>query len=1055
MNYKFYFSRKWKSVSSFFLFLCLLMGSSAIAQDALTITGVVLEYQVQTPLPGVNIIEKGTSNGTSTDFDGNYSITVSNPNAVLIVSYIGFEAQEINVAGKSNINVTLTPAAESLNEVVVIGYGQQRRRDVTGAIGSIDSKAITERNFTNPLESLQGNVAGVQISSPSGRVGESFNISIRGLNTFGSNTSPLFVVDGVPLTNIDFLNPQDIERMDILKDASSTAIYGSRAANGVVIITTKSGKSAKSGISVSFDTFAGIKEVARLPEFMNAEEWWTYHRSANLATIRNNLPDGSTFQDVTDANFNSAVNPDGRNDLLFERANNGFDFDWLDAALKSAFQQNSYVNVTGRSENGMAYNLGLGVQSETGNIPKESLDRYTVKLGLDQRVNDKLSLGLNVTLANTNISQGSTRAMENVFRMSPMFSPYIDGELFRQPGKVPNPDGSGRNILDRTSTINPLMTIANSDDKTRRWTTIGSVYAQYRPVDWLTFKSTFSGNLQNSRRGRFAAGSITQERSGTDSDIVERWTTENYSYTWDNQFDINYTLNDDHNFKLLGLQSTYLTQTERSFTRVEGGDFSSSFYNLANGVPTTLLDPNSSNFPFEKSTLSSYALRFNYSYKNRYLLTIGTRWDGSSLLSKDQRWDTFPSGAIAWNIAEENFMQDQEVVSALKLRASFGYTGNNAVNAYSTLNILSSQSYYDFNGQFATGWLGSSLGNSALGWEKTREFNFGLDFGFINNRISGSVDVYDKLSEDLLLSQNLPIESGLSSTTSNIGSVSNKGVEVLLRATVVDSDLITWSNTFTFTKNTNKIESIYNDTDDVIGNGLFIGESINAYYNYKFDGVWQEDEAAEAASYGLEEGMAKVVDVNNDGAITPDDDRIILGSSDPDWSGSWFTTLRVGNFDLSASIITNQGVLAYSPFHEDATNTRQRGRQKLRSVTNMYVPRNGMGIPYNPSNEFPLGRGEGPYYLARNGIRINNRNYGVGFYRDASFVKVKNITLGYTLDSSILDQLKIKNCRIYANVLNPFVFTDYDGLDPEWATARFQAGRVASITYQLGLSLKF
>ena len=1029
---------KYKQSFCILLFTLLIPLISISAQEN-NITGIVISAVDQTPIPGVNIIEKNTSNGTSTDFDGNFSLKLLNTTSTILISSVGFKSQELSVSMGQRLEILLEEDLEALSEVIVVGYGTVTKKDLTGAVGTIDAQALTERNLTNPLESLQGNVAGVQVSSSTGRIGDGFNITIRGLNTFGNNTTPLFVVDGVPLDNIDFLNPQDIAQMDILKDASSTAIYGSRAANGVVIVTTKSGKTAKAGFTVSFDSFAGVKEVARLPEFMNSQEWWVYHRSAYLGSF-------SDVNAITEDDVDNAAGLGG-NPLLFERAANGFEFDWADAVLKTGFQQNNYVNISGRSESGLAYNLGLGIQNETGNIDNESIDKYTLKVGLDHRINDKFSLGLNLTLANTNQELGSENAMESAFRFSPLMSPFgFDGELIPFPGRIRNPDGS--TLINKTGTLNPLLDIAGVDDRLRRWTTVGNIYAQYKPLNWLTFKSTFSGNVDNLRRGTFNDVE-TIERIGIGTNRAERLDVENYSYTWDNQFDINFTFKENHNVKLLGLQSVFLTQTERSFVRAEDIQFDTGFYNLGAGTPNSLVVSNG--FPFEKSTLESYAFRLNYSFKDKYLITLATRWDGSSLLSPERRWDTFPSGAVAWNISEETFLQNQDIVSNLKLRAGFGFTGNNAIAPYSTLNILDQQTFYDFNQNLVSGWLASRLGNKDLGWEKTREVNFGLDFGFLKNRITGSIDVYDRLSEDLLLTQDLPLESGLSSVVTNVGSVSNKGIEILLSAAIIDTKTISWENTFTFTKNTNKIESIYNDTDDVVGNGLFIGESINSYFNYRFDGIWQEDEADLAAVYGQSEGQARVVDVNNDLQIT-DEDRMILGNSDPDWSGSWFTKLRIGNFDLSASIITNQGVLAYSPFHEDATNTRQRGRQKLR-IQN-YIPRNSGGLPYQPSNLYPQGRNEGPYYLERNGIEINGNRFGVGFYRDASFVKVKNIALGYSFDSNVLDKLRIKSCRVYANVLNPFVFTDYDGLDPEWATADFQVGRVASITYQLGVNLK-
>lgn len=1039
MNYKFLFEEKLKCISAFFLFLSLLTGNMAFAQGALTIRGTVLEADTQMPLPGVNVLEKGTNNGTTTDFDGNYSIEVSSPDAIIIISYIGFLTKEINVDGNETINVTLEPELQSLDEVVIIGYGQQRREDVTGSIGSVGADALTERNTTNPLEALQGNVAGVQISQSNGRIGGGYDITIRGVNSLNEDASPLFVVDGVPTEDIDFLNPQDIARMDILKDASSTAIYGSRGSNGVVIVTTKTGASAKPGITVSFDSYVGIKSVTRLPEMMDPQTWWLYHQSAYL---------GSNPMSMTPESLRDAVDGRDGNIELFRRAAENESYDWYDLVLKSGIQQNNYVNVSGRSESGLGYNIGIGYQTETGNIDNEGLDKYTFKAGLDHRINEKFSAGANFTVALTEDERGSAVAMREAFRLNPFLSPYgPDGELYPEPGKLESEPGSNFFLIDKTSTYNPLLEIANTSDQLRRWNAIASAYLEYRTFDWLTLKTSYSAGLDTSRRGRFWGVLTNNGKAGGGLASSQIDNSERFNYSWDNQFNIDYTLGNDHNVKLLGLQSIFMTRTEGSDLASQRQPFETGYYNTGSGEQSTF-DLGSN---FVKQTLSSYALRFNYAYKGKYLLTLSNRWDGTSVFNEDRRWDSFPSGAIAWRISEEDFMSDQEVFSNLKLRASYGYTGNNIVQPYATLNALDTQVFYDFAGVPANGWLPSRLANRALTWEKTRESNFGLDFGLLRNRISGTVDVYDRLSEEILMRQTLPSESGWDFTNANIGSISNKGVEVQLTTKNIDTKKVNWETTFTFTKNTNKIESLYgqNEVDD-IGNEWFIGESVNVAnpdtrgtYNYVFDGIWQPGEEAEAASYGTIVGREKIRDINNDGVIDDDNDRVILGTPDPDWSGSFFTKLRIGQIDLSASVITNQGVFVYSEFHQNFADTRDRGRQKL--DVEWFIPENGAGIPARMSNTNPQPRNEGSYWI----------NDQVGYYRDASFVKVKNIALGYTLDDNVLDKLKIKYCRIYANVLNPFVFTDYEGYDPEWAGASYNNAGVAYVTYQLGLSLKF
>ncbi|MEH6408300.1 MAG: SusC/RagA family TonB-linked outer membrane protein, partial [Leeuwenhoekiella sp.] len=376
---------------------------AGVAQDTRTITGTIISVDDGMPLPGVNILVEGTNYATVTDFDGNFSLTVPENNATLIVSYVGFITKNIPLTSQSSFTISLETDIQSLNEVVVVGYGTVKKSDLTGSVGTVSAESLTERNITNPVESLQGLIPGVQVSNSTGRIGDGFNIQIRGQNTISGNGSPLFVVDGVPTDNIDFLNPQDIARMDILKDASSTAIYGSRGSNGVVIVTTKSGSGAKSGMEVSFESFIGLKDVARLPDMMAPQTWWQYHQSAYLPTASVDPVTGT----VTAQTLMDAVSAGGENSELFRRVAANEAFDWYDAVLKTGIQQNNYLNISGKSENGLGYNLGLGYQKETGNINNESLEKYTLKMGLDHNINDKFSLGSNVTITLTDQDQGS------------------------------------------------------------------------------------------------------------------------------------------------------------------------------------------------------------------------------------------------------------------------------------------------------------------------------------------------------------------------------------------------------------------------------------------------------------------------------------------------------------------------------------------------------------------------------------------------------------------------------------------------------------------------
>ncbi|MFD2825398.1 SusC/RagA family TonB-linked outer membrane protein [Leeuwenhoekiella polynyae] len=1020
----------------FLLLASFLISANVFSQGGRTITGTITSVDDNMPLPGVNIVVEGTSAATVTDFDGNFQLSVPGNDAVLVISYVGFLTKNVPVGSQTNFTISLETDVQSLSEVVVVGYGTVKKSDLTGAVGTIDSESLTERNITNPVESLQGLVPGVQVSNSTGRIGDGFNITIRGQNSIGGGGDPLFVVDGVPTDNIDFLNPQDIERMDILKDASSTAIYGSRGSNGVVIVTTRSGAGAKGGLTVSVESFVGVKDVARLPDLMAPQTWWDYHQSAYLATAGTDPNTGT----VTAATLADAVGGGGSNSELLRRVAANESFDWYDAVLKTGVQQNTYVNASGRAENGLGYNLGIGYQNETGNIDNEELNKYTLKLGVDHKINEKFTLGTNATVTLINQDQGSDVAMREAFRLNPFLDPYdLDGvTLFPQPGKLV--DENGDFIINKTSTYNPILEINNSIDNVRRWNVIGNTYFQYQPVEWLSFKTSLAAGYSHTRRGRSWGALTNTGASNNNLPSARLDQRQNFNYTWDNQFNITKTFDEKHNFNLLGLYSMFSNRNESSFSSSRNMPFDTSFYNIGSGEQSTY-DLGSG---FNKNTLRSYALRLNYSYDDKYLLTLSNRWDGSSVFPKENRWDSFPSAALGWNISNEDFLAESATVNNLKLRMSFGYTGNNIISPYSSLNTLDSQTYYDYAGSVSNGFVSTQIANAQLKWERTREFNVGVDFGLWRDRITGSVDVYDRLSDDLLFTQDLPSETGFSNINANVASVSNRGVELAITTRNIQTEDVTWTTSLTFTKNTNELKSIYGQSEvDDIGNNLFIGESLDAIYNYKFTGIWQADEVAEAAGYGMQEGQEKLLDVNNDGQYTPDGDRIILGSSNPDWTGSFFSSLRVKNFDLSTSVIITQGVLVYSNFHSNFADTRDRGRQKL--DIDWYVPANDAGLPARASNTYPQPRNEGSFW----------RNNGVGYYKDASFVKVKNIALGYNLGGESLEKLGINALRVYANVLNPFVFTDYEGYDPEWAGASLNTGRPSSVTYQLGFNLKF
>ncbi|HWV74440.1 MAG TPA: TonB-dependent receptor [Pseudosphingobacterium sp.] len=998
------------------------------------------------PLPGVTVAVKGTTTTTSTNDVGVFNLNISNArNQVLVITYLGYKSQELPIGEQQNLNITLEEDAQGLDEVVVIGYGTMKKGDLTGAIGSVTSETLKARGTTSAMAALQGSVPGVDISSNSTKPGGGFNIQIRGQNSLAGG-SPLYVVDGVVMGDINFLNPADIEQIDVLKDASSTAIYGSRGSNGVVIVRTKNaGSNHGSRMNVSYDGFYGIRKIARLPNFMSGREWVDFRTSAYY-TYNTNLG----RYELTPANRNSVLQ---RSPLLEQRLFDEDYEDWLALGTQDGHQQNHYVNLGG-SSNDLAYNLGLGYQNEQGNFVNEGLKRYNMKLSIDHRGSKYFSAGGTINLSHTVTNQGSQYGYRDIMRMPVILKAYDDnGNLIDQPGVQSSIQGTGN----FTSSPNPLREINSGNEETRRYDVLASVYAQVNPFEGLSIKSTFMPRFTRERTGRYY-GVVLGQRN---QDEAFQQNDEDLEYTWDNQITYNKTFNNDHHLNATLINSFYKTRFERIQVGVQNLPYNSEWYNIFTGGT---LDKNNSLSAYNESGLISYAARVNYDYKGKYLVTGTIRYDGSSKLA--DKWASFPSFALGWRLSEEEFMK-ADWLSDLKARFSFGYSGNNnGISPYGSMQtpIANELIWYDFgDGNAVSGLRPGYPVNPIITWEKTRELNFGLDFGFFNQRLYGSVDIYDKLSDGLLMSRSLAIESGVASMTDNIGSVSNQGIEIALNSTNIRTPNFQWTTSLNFAHNKNAIESLYGKKEDVMGQKRFIGQPIEVIYDYRVVGVWRSDEVEEAARWGQQPGQARVEDINGDGIITAANDRVILGSPNPKWTANFRSTFNYKNWDLSVDVFTRQGMFVQDRFLEEfGPGNTQRGRPKIRfdyfvpqgidrydwsnwgtkedgSPSATWSPASG-----NENGKYPAINNAGPYYG-------NN-----GQYTDASFVKIRNIILGYTLPSTMLSKAKISQLRVYLNILNPFTFTKYEGWDPEYATTSLQNGNGPStVTYQLGVNLKF
>lgn len=1025
-------------------------------QQSRKINGSVIDENGESII-GASILVKGTAIGTVTDLDGNFLLDVPK-DAVLVVSYVGYQTQEVKVGTLQKFAISMASDNKLLDEVVVVGYGVVKKSDLTGSVGSVKSETISAKGATSVMESLQGQVAGVNISQSSSRAGDGFNIQIRGKSSLNGGT-PLYVIDGVVCDNMDFLNPMDIEKVDILKDASSTAIYGSRATNGVVMITTKKGDTDATRTVVSYDGYYGVKTTANMPDFMDGDEFLKFRFSRYLNSSMN-VGTGLTNWEMTNANFLNFWGGDSQ--VVKEMYANKNYTDWTDIVTRDGSQQNHFLNISGNGKN-ITYRIGLGYQNEEG-ILYDGYERWNLKGSVEHKISEKIVAGFSTNLATALKKSGSTNSILEGFRMTPNMPCYYwegekAGQPIAQPGKdaAVYPNGGGP-----TSSINPVVDRENSKDNTRVYDAMANLYLQYSPIKEVILKTTFSPMYTKSHRGTFY-NSQTQLRSGK-TNMAENYNNEVFSYTWDTQ--ANYTKNfGDHSLNALALFSVYQQKMEGDYMNVVDMPFDVDWHNLGSGTVQ------SQSSYYKKIAMLSYVARVNYAYKGKYMLTVSSRWDGSSKFQKNNRWGMFPSAALAWRLSEEKFMAGASGwLSNLKLRASFGVTGNNAgVGPYDTQALANIKYYYNFGSAAANGY-GYTMTNADLTWEKTTEFNVGIDFGFLNNRINGNIDVYNKNSKDLLMEMETPFELGsyTGSIVSNVGKVNNKGIEIQLNTVNINNKDWNWETSFSFARNMNTIKELNGTTGDLVGNKWFIGLPIDVVYGYKYTGVCTREEAQAYAKdpkmkTKFYEGEMKIDDKDGNGTIDAND-KMILGHSAPTWTGSFISNLAYKNIDFSINVYTSQGGMVFSPFMAEFVDYNQRGMMRLNM--DYYIPEgapvlgaDGAIASQNSTHygnyPFPTnggnGKGGGAYWTSgADADRAQN-------FVDNSYVKIKNITLGYTFPQKWMSKLHISNLRIYANVLNPFTFTDYKGFDPEWADASVGdgTGGVSSRTYQIGVNLKF
>ncbi|WP_352422557.1 SusC/RagA family TonB-linked outer membrane protein [Proteiniphilum sp.] len=984
-----------------------------IQQQKKQITGKITDQNGE-PIIGANIVEKGTTNGTVTDINGNFALNIEN-DALLQISYIGYLAQDINTDNKSFFEIVLHEDAQSLEELVVVGYGIRKRSDLTGAVNVMSEQTIRNTPAANIAMALQGAGAGVNIQRSGGSThpGHTPEIRIRGTRSIAAGNDPLLVVDGIPydLGMMNNIAPEDITSVTVLKDASSTAIYGSRGANGVILITTKRGTEA-SKATVSYSGYIGFTKPLGFYDIMNADEymelrkWAMYNRYKNAENYTG-LDDPRVLQKVLEGGL------DGEREGL-ER---GVNTDWQKKLYdKDPLTTNHQISIAGGSKD-TQYAASLGYYESTGVYDLQSMERTTLKLSVDHTISKYLKLGLN-TLNTYYISRGeSLNPMSDALTLSPLLSPYLD-------------DGSIREKVHPNDLMsNPLMDLRPGaiQDNRKRLSTFTTGYLEVDFTHGFKYRLNAGVQLSSTTLQRYYQQGTSKRRQSSNYGFNESASL--MDYTIENLLTYDRKLN-KHNFNVTGMFSAEERESQNFNLNYENVPTNQvGYYNPATA------ENHKGDGSYSKWSMLSYMGRLNYDYDQRYYLTATFRADGSSRLAKGNKWHYFPSTALAWNIGNEQFMNGtSHILSQLKLRLSYGEVGNTNVNPYDTMGNMSSNKYI-FGSQGVLGYYPTAASNNELKWERTASYNAGIDVGFLNNRITGSAEVYKQFSNNLMMMFTPPATSGVSTQIPyNVGKTENVGFELATRVHIFDGDgknKLQWTSDLNIYFNRNKVVKLTEGVDKLISDNLFVGYPLGSFYEYVGLGIWQDtpEDRELAESYGLKTsgddsviGTIKVADISGpdgvpDGVIN-DDDRKIVGSHQANFEGGWTNMLAYKNFDFTVVMNFRQGGLLRSELYGGGQNSLMGG----------YM--NNLDVDYwTPENT-------GARWPAPNN-RVQSIQYkGTLTLFDASYLKIRTLTLGYSLPDQFLDTVEISRVRIYATATNPFTFfseyvNKYKGLDPE------------------------
>jgi TonB-linked SusC/RagA family outer membrane protein len=989
--------------------------------------------------PGVNIIVKGTAQGTVTDADGNYSIAVSSVNDVLVFSSIGYETVEVVVGNRSTIDVDMVVDVKQLDEVVVVGYGTVKKSDVTGSLVSVTSDVIKERPVQNVLQALQGRAAGMHVTS-NFKPGELPVVRIRGNRSLNASNDPLYVVDGIPLIsgNISDINPNDIASIEVLKDASATAIYGSRGANGVVLITTNKG--AKGKVSVNVNSTYSLDSYHSLTDWMNGGQYIDRWRES---LMNGGLYSTAQFTDLNTPVIRGYPDPDedisrmqlSQDPVAMESVLMGYEwedfiggtvrmrnttaeeqamgwpaqvpvynsanirsFDWIDQVTRQGITQSHQISLTSGTESSRLY-LSLGYYDQLGVQRDQDYERFNTTVSGDITANNWLTLGASLI---------GSFSLQNFGFMGPNTSNTGSKDLYSRateqfPYALPR-DADGRwirNAGGNLSLWNPIIDIDQTKNERRATSLMASLYAEIKFTPWLKYRMNFGPQFRHFRNGSWTGPDATSHLTNRPN-TAGYTRTEDFSWVLENLLYSDKTFG-DHTIGVTLLQSSQESRQERIATSVTSTIYDISYwYDLAanlNGVPSSY------GTGFTSNTLMSWMGRINYSFRDKYLLTASGRFDGASVLAEGHKWHFFPSLAVAWKLHEEEFMSFANAISELKPRFGFGVTGNSSVSPYTTTGPLSRNPYV-FGSTPAIGYLPQLVRNPELEWEKTSQWNIGLDFGLFQNRLRGSLEIYDAKTNDLIMRKTLPAVSGYVEKLENVGKTRNRGIEITLSSVNIEKGDFTWTMDVNWSRNKEEIVELLSGKEDMLAQRWFIGQPLQVYYQYENAGIWQNtaedlEEMAKfnAKGHRFHPGTIKVVDQNGDYVITADD-MVIRGSDRPKWTGGITNTFRYKNWTLSSFIYARVGQTYFGGYPNSYGGVWPNGRVE-----------NDVWSWDNPGGKWPM----------PNFGNVENITAAMQ-YHDGSFYAVRNIAVSFDFPGSMIDRFKINSLQLSAQVVNPFIF---------------------------------